>query len=191
MCRLSCLLRSRSICSGLKPAIRELGLQCIVIGRVVLPKIPLTEPDDVILLRPAIPVEGFVLGNEVLVCASSDRSRGTARIDLRARVEQVRQILYADAVAHFETRGRVIGVLRRFQGFLFFHSETSPPQSFPATRLAKCGFYRRASEPRPKSNVRSTACRDRAYNPNRYRPGGAFPLRSIYPSSQVPRMSHK
>src|SRR5712671_5094594 len=103
MCRPSYHFRSRSIRDGLKPAIREFGLQCIVVGRVLLPKILLTEPDDVILFRPAIPVKGFVLGNEVLVCASGDRSGDAARIDLRARVEQVRQILYSDAVAHPET----------------------------------------------------------------------------------------
>src|SRR5216683_2177766 len=58
--------------NGIEQAIRELGLQRILLGRVLLPKILLTEPDDVILFEPAIPVKSFILGNEVLVCASSD-----------------------------------------------------------------------------------------------------------------------
>src|SRR5713226_1110471 len=57
----------RSISNGLEPAIRELGLQRILLGRVLLPEILLTEPDDVILFEPAITVKGFIIGNEVLV----------------------------------------------------------------------------------------------------------------------------
>ena len=64
----------RSISNGFEPAIRKLGLQRILLRRVLLPEILLTEPDDVILFEPAIPVKGFILGNEVLVCAGSDRA---------------------------------------------------------------------------------------------------------------------
>jgi hypothetical protein len=105
------------------PPIRELGLQRIVVEWVLLPKILLTEPDDVELFDPAVPVNGFMLGDEVLVCASGDRPRDIARIDLRARVEHVRQIFYADPIAHLEAGGRVDRGLGFFRGFTFFRSE--------------------------------------------------------------------
>src|SRR5438445_13560737 len=101
MCGLFPISADRPISNGLEPAIRKLGLQRIPLGGVLLPKILLAEPDDVILFEPAIAVKGFILGNEVLVGASSDRARDPARIHLRAGVEHVRNILDADAVAVF------------------------------------------------------------------------------------------
>src|SRR5262249_8103291 len=150
------------------------------------PEILLAEPDDVILLGPPLVVKGFILGNEVFIRASSDRAGDTAHVVLRASVEDVRHIPHSNAVADFET-GRGVG---RSQSFIFFHSETSPPQSCLAARSARCVFCRRASGPRTKSSVRNRACQDRAYNPNHYRPGDASLRRSICPASQAPRMSH-
>src|SRR6516225_5044455 len=156
-----CLFRSRSVSNGVEPMIREFGLQRIVVERVLLPEILLTESDDVILFKTSVVVEGFVLGDEVFVCAGGDRPGDAAHVVLGAGVEHVWHVPHLDAVAHFETAG----VFRRSRLFTFFHSEISPPRSCPTARSAKYAFCRRASAPRTKSSARNRACRDRACNP--------------------------
>src|SRR5260370_30657062 len=112
----------------------------------------MAEPDDIILFEPAIPVKGFILGNEVLVGASGYRARDSARIHLRARVEHVRQILYADAVTHFETGGRAISLLGCFRSLLILHGGSLPPKSFSLSRCTESQFFSLSSRPPAQSH---------------------------------------
>src|SRR5208282_4220930 len=178
----------KSAVGGLQPALRGLGLHRVVVEWVLRPKILLPEPHDVILFESAIPIESFVFGDEILICASGDRAHDTADIHLGAGVEQVRQVLDANTVAHLET-GFASGILRFFQRLTFWHSEISPLQSSRPIRSARCGFCRPAFAPRPKSSVRSMGCQDRAHSPNRYRLDGVSPRSSICPSSRQPHSS--
>src|SRR5215471_1016594 len=61
------------VSSGLKPALRGLGLYRIVVEWVLGPKILLTKTHDVILFDAAVHVEGFVLGNLVRVREGCNR----------------------------------------------------------------------------------------------------------------------
>ena len=103
----STFLRLLSIpANGLEPAIGKFGLQRIVVEWVIFPKILLPESDDVKLLAPARrPVPGLVLGDEVFVSPGGDRAAHAPNIHLSTSVEQVWQILHANAIADIETGG--------------------------------------------------------------------------------------
>src|SRR5208282_3935770 len=115
---------------GFEPALRRLGLHRIIFEWVLRPKILLPEPHDVILFEPAVTIESFVFGNDVLICASGDRAHNTADIHLSAGVEQVRHVLDANTVAHLET-GFASGILRFFLRLTFWHSVILPLLSSP------------------------------------------------------------
>ena len=62
----------------LEPAFWRLGLDGVVVEWVLRPKIFLPETHDVVLLKPPIPVEGFVFRNDILICACGDCANDTA-----------------------------------------------------------------------------------------------------------------
>src|SRR5271163_4119600 len=107
----------QSIANGLEPAVGQFSLQRIVFEGVTLPKILLPNPDDVILLAlRVIPVPRLVLGNEVFISSGGDRTAHASNVHLGARVEQIWQILYPNAVAHIEAGRHVFSISA-------FHSE--------------------------------------------------------------------
>src|SRR5439155_3032421 len=123
----------RSISTRLEPAIGKFGLQRIVVEWVILPKILLSKPDDVKLLGlSVVPVPGFVLGNEVFVSSGGYRPAHAPNIHLGTSVEEVWQILYANAVAHIEAGWHVLSISA-------FHSEPSPRQFSQAAQSARRG----------------------------------------------------
>src|SRR5216684_4749131 len=151
----------RSIANEFEPAVGKFGLQRIVVEWVFLPQILLPKPDDVKLLGlGVVSVPGLVLGNEVFVSARGDRPVHTANVHLGTGVEQVWQILYANAVAHIEPGGHVSGISA-------LHSEPSPLQSSQAVRSARRGSCRQAFALRPRSSVRNRESRNRATDPDR------------------------
>jgi hypothetical protein len=90
-----------------RASVRKFRLQRVVVEGVLLPEILLAKADDVILFQASVVIEGFVLGDKVLVRASGDRPDDATHVILRAGVEHVRHVLHLDAVAHFETAGGV------------------------------------------------------------------------------------
>src|SRR5271157_5824332 len=168
----------RSIANGLEPAVGQFSLQRIVFEGVTLPKILLPNPDDVILLTlRVVPVPRLVLGNEVFISAGGDRAAHASNVHLGARVEQIWQIPYANAVAYVEAGGHVPSISA-------LHSGPSPLQPFRATRSARRGSCRPAFGRRTKPSVRSKGSRSRAIDPNR-----CLPRRRLSSAFHTPRQA--
>src|SRR5207302_357945 len=75
---------------------------------------PLPEPHDVELLAlRVVPIPGLILRDEVFVSPGCDRAAHATDIHLRTRVEQVRQILHANAIPK-SNRARAFSVLPLF-----------------------------------------------------------------------------
>src|ERR1051326_3514091 len=169
---------ARSISRGFEPAVRQFGLQRVVLERISVPEILLPEPDDVELLwLPVVPVPSLVFREKVFVGAGGDCSAHAANVHLGAAVEQVRQILDANPVPDIEASGRVAGLTA-------FHSEPSLRRSFRAIRAARRGSYRPAFLRHTGSSVRNRGTRNRATDRCRCCPDAAVPRHSTPPSSR-------
>jgi hypothetical protein len=98
----SVLVWTRSSAGGLEPVLRLLGLHRIEVEWVLGPEILLTEPNDVILFEPPIPVECLIFWDDILVRGGGYRSDHTTDVHLGTRIEHVRCVFNTHAVANLE-----------------------------------------------------------------------------------------